>query len=289
MPDRRDPVILPEPTRHPHVAAVAAPADALPFTVEHLFLREADPTWRVEPHQHPHVHQWYACVHGALGVRADGQALPLNPEQSVLVLPGRERAVQSRRRASGYLVALFRWHGAPLDALCHRVLDLSPGLGADFFALADELKTGGGDDAPVLRRVLLARLLLGLSRSAGAAVAVKGLNAADHRDVAGKAETYMRANLDRTLPRAEIARAVHLSESHLARVFRAATGRSVNDRLTELRLERAKDLLMSSRWSVTRIATEVGFSSFSHFSRLFHRRVGMAPSDYRRSQNRVYQ
>ena len=98
-----------------------------------------------------------------------------------------------------------------------------------------------------------------------------------------KAEAHMRENLHRPLARAEVAASVGVSEAHLARLFRAATGGGVNKRLTEMRIVRAKELLAESALPVTAIAGQVGFSSFSHFSLLFRRAVGLSPSDYRRS------
>jgi AraC-like DNA-binding protein len=285
----RTPLVLPEPTRRDPAWQSPAhlPPDPLPLRLDHLFLREADPAWTVEPHAHAELFQWYACVHGTMLVHADGRELMLSAERSVLVLPGRDRDVRNRGRACGYLVALFRWHGPTLDPLAHQVLDLPGPLTTDFVALIDELRNGIADDTGMMRRVLLARVLLGLVRASGERVVVRGHSAREQRDAVARAEAHMRQHLGRTLTRGEIARAAHLSESHLARVMRAATGRTVNERLTELRLEQAKRLLLETPWSMNRIASEVGFSSWSHFSRLFHRRVGLAPSDWRRERNRV--
>jgi transcriptional regulator GlxA family with amidase domain len=98
----------------------------------------------------------------------------------------------------------------------------------------------------------------------------------------------MRLNLHRPLRRGEIAAAVHLSEPHLARIFRSATGRSVVQRLTELRVAIAKSLLLESTLSVGQIAGEVGIISFSHFARTFKSQVGVSPGDYRRTGGRSW-
>jgi AraC family transcriptional regulator len=73
------------------------------------------------------------------------------------------------------------------------------------------------------------------------------------------------------------------SRVHFVRMFRAATGSSPHNYLLNLRLERARELLKNPSLSLIDIALDCGFSSHSHMSRLFHKRVGVTPSAYRRS------
>ena len=73
-----------------------------------------------------------------------------------------------------------------------------------------------------------------------------------------------------------------VSPFHFIRQFQALFGETPHQYRIRARLERAKDLLESSDYSVTDVCMEVGFSSLGSFSDLFARRVGMAPSVYRR-------
>jgi AraC family transcriptional regulator len=73
------------------------------------------------------------------------------------------------------------------------------------------------------------------------------------------------------------------SRVHFIRMFKAATGYSPHNYLLNLKLERARELLKNPSMSLIDIALDCGFSSHSHMSRLFHRIVGVTPSDYRRS------
>jgi AraC family transcriptional regulator len=73
------------------------------------------------------------------------------------------------------------------------------------------------------------------------------------------------------------------SRGHFIRMFRATTGYSPHIYLLNLRLERARELLGNPSLSLIDIALDCGFSSHSHLSRLFHKRVGVPPSAYRRS------
>jgi AraC-like DNA-binding protein len=80
---------------------------------------------------------------------------------------------------------------------------------------------------------------------------------------------------------AAVARASGISPFHFIRLFDAAFGETPGQFRTRERVERAKALLVGGA-SVTEACLEVGFSSVGSFSGLFQRRVGVAPSAYRR-------
>ena len=265
------------------------PVDLGPLRIETLFYREAGRHLFVERHAH-RVHQWYCCIHGRLDIGIDGAQLELHPEESVLVRPGTPRDVSCTQRAPGYLVLIFTFAGFDLDDIAHRVLKLPAELRDDLRALVQEIRTPGGEETWVLNAALITRLLIGIARANRAAPppTLSALNHADHEGVAARAEAFMTAHCHEPLTRARIAAAVNLSEPHLARVFKAATGTTPLARLTALRIARAQALLLESTWSVTTIAGEVGFASFSHFSQAFKRLVGVPPSDYRRSGGTSY-
>jgi len=103
-----------------------------------------------------------------------------------------------------------------------------------------------------------------------------------------RVDLFMKRNLHRPLGRDDCAEVVSLSPSHLAHVYRRATGVTLNRRLTQLRMEKARELLLNSTLPITHIALEVGYSSFSHFTRLFKREIGVTPTDYRRTQGRIW-
>ena len=263
--------------------------DLGPLRIETLFYREADLHLYVEKHAH-RVHQWYCCIHGRLDVTLGENRFALQPEQSLVVRPGIERVVSCHQRAPGYIVAIFSATGFDLDRVAHRVLNLPVELRDDLRALVQEIRQPAGDESWILNGALLTRLLIGLGRANRDAppVRLSALNHGDHDTVAVRAEAFMTATCHEPLTRARIAAAVNLSEPHLARVFKAVTGKTPLVRLTEIRIARAQALLFESALSVTAIAVEVGFTSFSHFSQVFRRVVGVSPSDYRRSGGTSY-
>lgn len=84
----------------------------------------------------------------------------------------------------------------------------------------------------------------------------------------------------------QLARAVALSPSRLAHLFRAETGDSIGNVVLAARLRRAATLLETTGLPVGRIATEVGFASPYHFSRQFRQRFGVPPTAHRSAHGR---
>lgn len=73
-----------------------------------------------------------------------------------------------------------------------------------------------------------------------------------------------------------------MPERSFKRRFARATGMSPLDYVHTLRLEEAKQMLEASALPVEAVANEVGYEDASFFSRLFRRRVGLTPAQYRR-------
>jgi two-component system response regulator YesN len=80
----------------------------------------------------------------------------------------------------------------------------------------------------------------------------------------------------------DLALEIHLSPSHLQRLFKHETGVSMGEWLGEQRLQRAAQLLEKSYLSVKEIAHAVGYEHPSSFIRAFERRFTQAPARYRK-------
>ena len=83
-------------------------------------------------------------------------------------------------------------------------------------------------------------------------------------------------------PVAQMVRRSGLSERTFLRRFSAATGHTPVDYVQALRIEEAKQLLEASADAVDDIASEVGYDDPASFRRLFKRRTGVTPAQYRR-------
>lgn len=80
----------------------------------------------------------------------------------------------------------------------------------------------------------------------------------------------------------QIVAQARIPERTLKRRFRSATGMTLIEYLQSLRVEEAKRLLEASKTPVDEISVQAGYEDASFFRRLFKRRTGLTPSQYRR-------
>lgn len=80
----------------------------------------------------------------------------------------------------------------------------------------------------------------------------------------------------------ELADQVHLCKSESCRLFKRYMNESMFDYLLGYRIDRSLDLLRQTGLDVTQIAGQVGFSNPGYFSRIFKRRMGCTPLEYRK-------
>ncbi|OMB79873.1 hypothetical protein A5746_06580 [Mycolicibacterium conceptionense] len=73
-----------------------------------------------------------------------------------------------------------------------------------------------------------------------------------------------------------------MSVGNFIKAFRDAFHTTPYQFLLDLRIDRAKTLLLTTSQTIAEIAVSVGFSTPSHFATAFRRRVGISPSSYRR-------
>ena len=78
---------------------------------------------------------------------------------------------------------------------------------------------------------------------------------------------------------------VGCSPFYLSRIFSREVGLTIPQYLRNLRMERAAELLRTGRYNVTEAATEVGYSSLSHFSKVFCETIGCCPVLYPAAKN----
>lgn len=76
----------------------------------------------------------------------------------------------------------------------------------------------------------------------------------------------------------ELCRSLAMSRAQLYRKFSALTDTTVSSFIRSLRLKKAKELLLTTNLNVTEVAFDTGFKNLAHFSRIFSREFGYAPS-----------
>ncbi len=127
----------------------------------------------------------------------------------------------------------------------------------------------------VMQNLNLARLMIELGRQ----------RSKKYRNDGGSkyvrmALAYMNNNYDKDIRIEDIAEETGISSAYLQRLFKEQTGKTLVDKVNELRIEKAKLLLETSRLPVTDIAFSVGFNNRQHFTYTFRKLTGCSPSVY---------
>lgn len=100
--------------------------------------------------------------------------------------------------------------------------------------------------------------------------------------VIAKCQEWVAQNYDSDSPVAGMARLSGLPERSFKRRFSRATGMSPIEYLHTLRLEESKQVLETTNLPIEAVANEVGYEDASFFGRLFRRKVGLTPAQYRK-------
>ncbi|AJY73544.1 response regulator transcription factor [Paenibacillus beijingensis] len=98
-----------------------------------------------------------------------------------------------------------------------------------------------------------------------------------------RAVQIMEAEMDSPLTAAEVAKRLNLSRSYFSQCFKDIIGRTFNDHMRHIRMEKAKEYLRSSNKTICWVAENTGYTDEKYFSRVFREYNGMLPSEFRLS------
>jgi AraC family transcriptional regulator len=105
-------------------------------------------------------------------------------------------------------------------------------------------------------------------------------------EIADRMKALLEENVFGSLNINEVSEAFGYSRSHCTRIFTQVFGSSPRQYYTNLKVKKAKELLLLTNKGVDEISSELGFSSVFHFSRQFKRWTSKSPSEYRMNPTR---
>lgn len=94
--------------------------------------------------------------------------------------------------------------------------------------------------------------------------------------------SFVDAHLEQRLHVEDLARVVGLGVHHFSRMFRDTFAQAPHEYVRDRRVERARNLVLTTTRSICDIAASTGFSDQSHLTRCFKQRFGMPPAELRR-------
>lgn len=109
------------------------------------------------------------------------------------------------------------------------------------------------------------------------------VDAGEYSELAQQVIRYLERNYDHSLSLDELARKLGNNKSYLCTAFKKNTQITINDCLNMIRIRRAAELVAYSDNDLAQIAAMCGFSSVSHFNRVFLKYVGTTPGQCRRA------
>ncbi|WP_185602074.1 helix-turn-helix transcriptional regulator, partial [Paenibacillus sp. 598K] len=100
----------------------------------------------------------------------------------------------------------------------------------------------------------------------------------------GQIRHYIDQRYDQPIRLEEVAERFYLHPVYLSMVFKESVGETFQDYLKRLRMERAKELLATTRYRIDRIAALVGYDNAKYFYKVFKKETDFTPADFRRRQ-----
>jgi two-component system, response regulator YesN len=108
----------------------------------------------------------------------------------------------------------------------------------------------------------------------------------EDRKIIDMVKKYCENNYGKDISLDLISDNINMAKNYFCSFFKKNTGKNFWDYLTELRIEKAKNMLKKTTLKVNVISIEVGYKNSSHFGRIFKEYVGMSPAEYKEKANR---
>ena len=95
------------------------------------------------------------------------------------------------------------------------------------------------------------------------------------------AKEYIKKNFNADISLEDVSREVNISPYYFSKLFKDETGEGFVEYLTNLRIDKAKELLSGTSYSMKEICQMVGYTDPNYFSRIFKKNVGVTPTEYK--------
>lgn len=96
------------------------------------------------------------------------------------------------------------------------------------------------------------------------------------------AKQYMNDNYNKDISLEGISNLIGFNPAYFSTLFKKETGENFMEYVMKLRIQNAKDLLMQTDKDIVEIASDVGYTDLKYFSKLFKKKTGLSPSEFRK-------
>ncbi|TXK83977.1 response regulator [Paenibacillus sp. N3.4] len=133
----------------------------------------------------------------------------------------------------------------------------------------------------IQQQVTFAALKLWVTEKAQHLMGVFDNNLRKYCEPVMQACSYIKQHYQEEISLQQLAGHVHLSRTYFCELFKKETEISFNDYLTEIRMEKAKELLKNKDLKIGTLAEIIGYSNASYFIKLFRKSTNLSPLEYR--------
>lgn len=91
---------------------------------------------------------------------------------------------------------------------------------------------------------------------------------------------YLNSHYTQDVPLKDVAAQFHLNASYVSQLIKAETGQTYTQYVTQLRIDKAKELLRTTNLSLAQVSEAVGFNDYFYFIKKFKREVGVTPGKF---------
>jgi len=223
---------------------------------------------------------------GELGIQEEDRQFTVKAGESLLLWPNRHHfgTTTYPPDLSFYWIHFlpdpeYRGAGRWLMEIPQHVTVANPEAVVELFRMFKDSHEAGTRE-PVTANLLMMLILAEVGRSLGAPPVAETSTLGD------RATAYIRRHFMEPIAASDVATALGCNPNYLARVFRAAFGRTLTEEIIDRRLRYARRLLLEDLHNVNEISRSSGFASDIYFRRLFKREFGMTPVAFRRQYAR---
>ena len=102
-----------------------------------------------------------------------------------------------------------------------------------------------------------------------------------------RVKKYISDNYKYELRLKDLADLANMSESAFCRFFKLHTGRRLSDYIIDIRLGYATRMLIDTTETIAEISFKCGYNNMSNFNRIFKRKKGCSPTEFRNSHHKI--
>lgn len=245
--------------------------NGLTITVSYAERAKHAKNWVIPPHYHPWFEFNYVAK-GSLYTTIDGREFLINPGDSYIIPPGITHSHRHNSTGDDGLCIRF---GIVADEDNPILETLLIPHAKPFASDIDKITLQGGSYS--IQTAFLSWLMHLYEINTNAAAVPSAVK----NTFAAQVTLYLKEYFPTKIKTEDIANALNTSYRTLARKFRNETGTTISEALSQIRLDNAKQLLISTDLPIYMIAVESGFENEFYFSKHFKQKEKISPSAYR--------